>query len=43
MRTEKPISRTFSVDVLEEQLDAVGECPACKGRVREEDDRREFY
>ena len=37
MQTSKPVSRTFSVDVLEEQLEAVGECPTCKGRVRAED------
>lgn len=37
MRTSTPVSRTFNVDVLEEQTEAFGECPSCKGRVRPED------
>jgi DEAD/DEAH box helicase domain-containing protein len=37
LKTSRPVTRTFSIDVLEEQVDAVGECPSCKGRVRGDD------
>ena len=37
IRTHCPTSRTFNVDLLEEQTESLGECPACKGKVKADD------
>lgn len=37
IQTSTPISRTFAVDVLEEQAEIFGECPVCRGRITADD------